>query len=161
MMRMKVSEALSERADLIRAMSAVKARAVAAARYTEGEEPSETAAALLDQHGEMAGRLESLVRRINETNLSTTLPNGMTVTAAIAHRDVLSLRRKALTEVTDAAEPGAADRYGFGQRRRAELATLTALDVKARRRDADRLAAEHRTLDHSIQEANFGTELGD
>jgi len=155
----KVSEALAERADVVRRMGEVKSRAVRCARYQEGEEPQESAIQLLDRYLALARRLRELTVRLNTTNLSTVLPNGISVTAAIARRDVLSVTRKTVSEVADAAGPES-DRYGFG-RRRSELASKTDLNVPDLRRQADDLAREFRELDNMIQASNFSTDLAE
>lgn len=154
---MKVSEALAERADVVRRMGEVKSRATRCARYQEGEEPQESALVLLERYLGLAKRLQVLTTQLNVTNLSTVLPNGMTVTAAIARRDVLSVTRKAVTEIADAAGPES-DRYGFG-RRRSELASKTDLRIPDLRQQADDLAREYQELDNMIQASNFATDL--
>jgi hypothetical protein len=44
---------------------------VANARFQEGEEPAEDAAALLVEAGAVLDELEELIRRINQTNAAT------------------------------------------------------------------------------------------
>ncbi|MBS2533193.1 DIP1984 family protein [Catenulispora sp. NF23] len=74
---MKLAEALALRADAARRIEQLKARIVANARYQEGEEPSEDAAALLSETGAVLDEFESLVRRINRTNAAAVLgPDG-------------------------------------------------------------------------------------
>jgi hypothetical protein len=64
----KLAEALSLRADATRRVEQLRARIVANARFQEGEEPTEDAAALLGEAGAVLDELEDLIRRINRTN---------------------------------------------------------------------------------------------
>lgn len=100
---MKLAEALALRSDAQKRLAQLQGRAVAAARYQEGEEPPEQAGALLVDARSVTEEIEALVRRINRTNASTELEPGVTITDAIAERDALALRRKLVTAVADAA----------------------------------------------------------
>src|SRR5579884_3989973 len=100
---MKLAEALALRSDAQKRLAQLQARAVGAARYQEGEEPPELAADLLAAARAVTEEIEALVRHINRTNASTELEPGLTITDAIAQRDVLALRRKLVTAVADAA----------------------------------------------------------
>lgn len=68
---MKLAEALSLRADATRRVEQLRTRIVANARFQEGEEPTEDAAALLAEAGAVLDELEGLIRRINRTNAVT------------------------------------------------------------------------------------------
>lgn len=89
---MKLAEALAERADATRRIEQLRARIQSNARYQEGEEPSEDAAALLAEVTQVAERLELLIRRINRTNTAAQVGQGSSITDALARRDVLRLR---------------------------------------------------------------------
>ncbi|WP_218683388.1 DIP1984 family protein, partial [Microbacterium sp. BF1] len=65
---MKLAEALTARADLQRRIEQLRARIVANARYQEGEEPAEDAAALIVEADAALTQLRDLIRRINATN---------------------------------------------------------------------------------------------
>jgi hypothetical protein len=67
----KLAEALSLRADATRRVEQLRTRIVANARFQEGEEPTEDAAALLAEAGAVLDELEGLIRRINRTNAVT------------------------------------------------------------------------------------------
>lgn len=161
---MKLAEALAERADGQKRLEQLRARAQASARYQEGEEPAEDAKALLAEADAIIVRLEELIRRINRTNASNELEPGLSITDAIARRDVLRLRRGLYAGVADAAagQQGAGDPYMHVMRQmRSELRYLTAVDVPALRRTVDEVAKEHRELDTRIQQANWEVELAD
>src|SRR5262245_30135911 len=100
---MKLAEALALRADAQKRFEQLRVRAQASARYQEGEEPAEDAAALLQEAADVLRELEDLIRRINRTNAMTSLDDGVTLTDAIARRDVLRLRHALLSSVADAA----------------------------------------------------------
>lgn len=157
---MKLAEALALRSDAQKRLAQLQARAVASARYQEGEDPPERAEELLTEARAVTDEIEGLVRRINRTNASTQLEPGLTVTDAIAQRDALALRRKLVTAVADAAA-GHDERRGWGRQLRSELRQLTDLPVGELRREADDIARRYRELDVRVQEANWATELVD
>ncbi|SBN61802.1 hypothetical protein GA0004736_0693 [Curtobacterium sp. 9128] len=152
---MQLAEALIERADLQKRIEQLRARIAGNARYQEGEEPDEDAAALLVEAESAIDALESLVARINATNSATVLPDGTTVTTLLARRDALRLRHALVT--------GAADATGGGSYRqmRSELRTFAALPTAELRSRADALAKELRELDATIQRTNWEVALAD
>lgn len=158
---MKLAEALALRSDAQKRLAQVQARAVAVARYQEGEEPAENAVELIAEARAIADEIEGLVRRINRTNAATELEAGLTITDAIAQRDGLAARRTLVTAVADAAAGRHGDRHGWGRQLRSELRELTDVPVAELRREADDLARRYRQLDVRLQEANWATELAD
>jgi hypothetical protein len=100
---MKLAGALALRADAQKRLAQLQSRTVSSARYQEGEEPIERSTELLADARATTDEIESLIRRINRTNAATELEPGLTVTDAVARRDVLALRRKLVTSVADAA----------------------------------------------------------
>ncbi|BBX59019.1 hypothetical protein MSHO_43640 [Mycobacterium shottsii] len=100
---MKLAEALSLRANAARRVEQLRTRIVGNARYQEGEEPAEDAAALLAEAGETLDEYETLIRRINRTNAATAIGADGTLTDALARRDALRLRHYVLTAAADAA----------------------------------------------------------
>ena len=153
---MKLAEALALRADAQKRFEQLRVRAQASARYQEGEEPAEDAAALLQEAEEVLRELEDLIRRINRTNAMTSLDDGVTVTDAIARRDVLRLRHALLSSVADAASGRAG---GMPRQLRSELRQVAAVSVADLRADADAAAKEHRELDTRIQQRNWEVDL--
>jgi len=158
---MKLAEALLLRADRKRAHDQLRARAQSAARFQEGEPPAEAAADLLARADRALGQLETLIRQINLTNAITKLPSERTMTAALAERDVLTLRHALYTAVADAASGSRAPGlHGPMERQmRSELRYVTDLPVAQLRQTADQIAERRRLLDAEIQEANWATEL--
>lgn len=150
---MKLAEALAQRADIAARLGQLKQRAQRSARHQEGETPAEDAGELLAEHGRLADDLEGLIRRINATNLATELEPGVTVTDALARRDVLRLRHRMHADLADAGG-SSQDRFT-----RTELRSVAAVDVRELRSVADELAREYRMLDTRIQQVNWTVEL--
>ena len=86
------------------------------------------------------------------------MPDGRTVTDALAERDVLRLRYSMLKLSADAAS-GASQQAGYIRATRSELRYLRALDVKSLRQQASDVARRARELDAQIQHVNWTTEL--
>lgn len=152
---MKIAEALTARADLQRRIEQLRARIIANARYQEGEEPAEDAAALLGEADADLARLRELIRRINATNARLDLGAEGTMTDALAARDVLRLQHSLLA---DAAAAASGSNQGMRQMR-SELRQIAALPVAQLREAADRVAQELRELDNRIQQANWTHDL--
>ena len=153
---MKIAEALTARADLQRRIEQLRARITANARYQEGEEPAEDAAALLVQADADLLLLRDLIGRINATNSRLDLGADGTMTDALAARDVLRLQHSLLADAAAAAS-GANDQ--FLRQMRSELRQISALPVAELRSRADAVAQELRELDNRIQQANWLHDL--
>lgn len=153
---MKLAEALSLRADATRRVEQLRTRIVANARFQEGEEPTEDAAALLAEAGAVLNELENLIRRINKTNAATQIGPEGTITDALARRDVLRVRHSVVTAAADAAAG-----RGGGRQLRSELKMLSALPVAQLRSQSDDLARQIREVDVSIQKSNWEFDLMD
>jgi len=174
---MKLAEALAIRSDASKRYEQLRSRAQANARYQEGEPPAENAGELLAEADRVLAELEDLIRRINRTNAATMLaltppPHAaltppphpmldeqMTLTDAIARRDVLRWRHALYSSVADAASGGSGP--GMVRQMRSELRYVSAVTVSELRTAADEAAKQHRELDVRIQQANWETELMD
>lgn len=160
---MLLAEALQERAAMQRKMSDLVKRAEAVALYQEGDRAPEDVNALLAEHAEVADKLSDLVVRINVTNLTAfTRPladGGESLTHALARRDAMDQRLKALASVTSVASMDEGNHRYYRRSTRSELRDVTELDVKARRAEIDALSKTRRELDTEIQKANWNTEL--
>ena len=88
---MKLSEALSLRADLQRKIGQLKRRLCSCVKVQEGNDPIEDPVELRKELDRCFEQLEELVYRINYTNLVTER-NGVSITKMIAQRDTLTLR---------------------------------------------------------------------
>lgn len=152
---MRLAEALSARAELQRRIEQLRARIGDNARFQEGEEPAENAAALLTEADAALDELRGLIGRINATNIRVAVGEG-TMTDALATRDVLRLRHSLLADAANAAS-GAGQ--GYMRQMRSELRQFPALPVGELRTRADEVARELRELDSRIQQANWSSEL--
>jgi hypothetical protein len=119
----------------------------------EGDSPPEDPAPLLAEFDQVADELERLIGSINATNSVTRLESGVTLTDALARRDVLGWRHSALKAVADATAQQQA-RYS-----RSEIRLVRTFDVGGVRRRMDELARERRQLDTEIQAANWTSDL--
>lgn len=152
---MKLGEALARRTELQGHLDELRSRLRASALVQEGDSPPEDPKQLLDELESDAGELEALIASINRTNTATELRVGMTLTDALARRDVLALRQGALKSAAQAATEQES-RYS-----RSEIRMVRTFDVAAARKRADELARERRELDAEIQAANWTVELID
>lgn len=150
---MKLAEALTSRADAQKRLQQVRQRIALSARHQEGESPPEDPRELLEEVDRVAADLERLIRSINKTNAQIEFEPGMTMTDALARRDVLALRRAIVAEAAQHASVRQ-DRYS-----KSEVKFVTSLDVKALHRQADEVAKEYRELDAQIQAKNWEAEL--
>lgn len=155
---MKLAEALALRSDAQKRLEQLRSRAMDAARYQEGEPPVEDAGVLHAEAQAVVDEIEDLVRRINRTNAVTELEPGQTITDAIARRDALAAKHKLAANLADAAS-GRGSGHGWVRQLRSELRYVTDLEVPTLRREADRIARDHRDLDTKLQAANWATEL--
>lgn len=151
---MKLAEALLERSDLHKRVDTLRARVIANASYQEGEEPAESAQALLDECARTLHQLEGLIARINLTNATAVAPDGRTLTEVLAARETLRAEHSLLTQAADAA---GGDR--IPRQLRSELRQLSALDVPALRARADAIAVQLREADGLIQRLNWEVDL--
>jgi hypothetical protein len=103
---MKIAEALVLRANYQKRLEQLKFRLIRNAKVQEGDEPAENPVRLLDELEDVATRLAEVIRRINRTNSAATLQNGVTLSDALATRDVLLKRRGVYAELANAAAIG-------------------------------------------------------
>lgn len=152
---MKLAEALLLRADLQKKIASLRERVVANAVVQENEAPHEDPNALLDEAVDVLKQLEELVARIHRTNLTAQLPDGRTLTAAIARRDRLTQQHSLLTTALAGCrkEP---DRYSVR-----EIKWVATMKVSKLQKQSDDLAKKLRELNARIQETNWQAELAD
>lgn len=151
-MRMKLANALTERAELQTKVRQLESRLMNNAQVQEGERPAEDPAALLAELEASYAALEDLIARINLTN-SATLSGGKSLTALLARRDCLAGKIGVLRSFCDAAS-ALVTRRTIG-----EIRIKSTVDVAALQKQIDALSKELRELDAAIQEKNWTTEL--
>jgi hypothetical protein len=150
---MKLAEALSIRKDLQTRISDLSARLRNNVRIQEGDEPAEDPKDLFKELDSCLKQLEEYIYRINLTNMRT-MSGEKTLTQLMAERDVLTKRVGVLQDVFNQAASSSSERYS-----RSEIKYMTTIDVKAMRKQIDKLSAQLRKLDIEIQSINFSTEL--
>ena len=150
---MKLSEALILRADYQKRLGQFKERIVNNVKVQEGDTPAESVSSLLEQAEQLASDYKTLIQQINKTNLYTEFAAGMTLTDALAERDVLALRRNLYQELVNTASVRQ-ERYT-----RSEVKFEVTVNIGDMQRQVDQLAKAYRELDMKIQEANWRTEL--
>lgn len=150
---MKLAEALIERGDIQKRLAQLQDRLNRSSWAQEGEQPHEDPAKLRREIAALVAQLQTLIFKINQANISTRLPSGITLTEALAARDAMTLHQNILRSVADAASERV-DRYG-----RAEIRRVPTVDVAQLREEVDALAKQRREIDVAIQAANWATEL--
>ena len=150
---MRLAEALIERKNIKNNIDNLRKRLEKVAKVQEGDSPSEDPIELLRAIEANLGELESIIVKINKTNLSATLQDNKTLMEGIARRDVLALRRSILEDLAREATPSR-DRFT-----RTEIKFIPTVDVGKIRKEVDRAAKEYRELDAKIQAKNWEVEL--
>ena len=152
---MKLAEALVLRADLRKRLEQLKERIKLSAMVQDGEQPPEDPQELMAEARRALGEMTTLLQRINRTNLAATLPDGRSLTQALAERDEHTLHYALLEATAEAATPKV-DRMG-----RAEIRKIPTVKVAEIRREMDEIARKRRELDVQIQTVNWSVELLD
>jgi hypothetical protein len=150
---MKLAEALILRADYQKRIEQIKQRLTRNAKIQEGDEPAETPANLIKELERISKELLRLIQRINATNSAVKLEKGLTISDAIAVRDVLRLKHTIYRDLAEAATV-THDRYT-----KSEVKYRSTVNVSEIQKQADELAKEHREIDAKIQEANWCEDL--
>lgn len=150
---MKLAEALILRADLQKRIEQLRPRLMRNAKVQEGDRPAEEPNALIEQLEQAAAQLTGLIRQINRTNAATELEAGVTLSDALAERDVLKLKHSLYSSLANEATV-TQSRYT-----KSEVKFSSTVDVAAIQARADELARTQRELDTRIQAANWLVEL--
>jgi len=149
---MKLAEALSIRKDLQTRISQLSARLASNVKVQEGDEPAEDPKELFKELDSCLKQLEEYIYRINLTNMRT-MSGEKTLTQLMAERDVLTKRVEVMQNVFNQAS-STNERYS-----RSEIKFVTTIDIKALRKQIDKLSSQLRQLDIEIQSINFATVL--
>jgi hypothetical protein len=124
----------------------------------EGDRPGEDPLALLAEIDALLEVLMDWIRRINRTNAATEFEPRVSISDALASRDILATRQKVYRELAAEAASTGQDRYRWT---RAEIKFESTVDVAEIQRKADALAVEYRELDTRMQALNWEVELLD
>ena len=150
---MKLAEALMERKAIKCKMEELKKRIYQNAQIQEGDSSIENPKELMQELKEEIEKFEQLVIKINITNMTAKLSNGMTLMEAIVKKDMLNYNHMVHINLADNATPSSA-RYS-----NREIKSIPNVDINEIRKKADEIAKEYRMLDCKIQEANWMVEL--
>jgi hypothetical protein len=150
---MKLAEALILRADYQKRMDQLEFRLSRSARVQEGDKPAEDPQMLLAELEKVTDELEHLIQSINRTNSANELADGMTITDALATRDLLRAKHEIYRDLASTAS------VTFSRVSRSEIKFRSTVDVAEIQKRADELAVAHRELDTRIQEANWRLKL--
>jgi hypothetical protein len=150
---MKLAEALLLRADLQKKLASLRERVVANAVIQEGDTPHEDPNKLMAEAFGAMDELEDLVSRINKTNAHAKLPDGRTITQAIARRDTL-IAQHALVTAAIAGARKEPDRYGVR-----EIKWVATIKVAKLQKQSEDLAKKIRELNALIQATNWKADL--
>jgi hypothetical protein len=151
---MKLAEALVLRADTQKKLESLRQRIGRNAIVQEGNLPHEDPNDLLRESFGVLQQLQDLIRRINATNAASRLPDGRTITEAIAQRDELTQQHSLLQHAISSSvrDP---DRYSMS-----EIKWVACIDVRTLQKQSDDIARHIRELNLLIQETNWKTDLG-
>lgn len=152
---MKLAQALIARADCQQRISQLKERLIASSKVQEGDNPPEPPESLLAEVDRLTEALEDLIRRINRTNSQTIFSGDLTLSDALATRDILQMRQSINRHV---ARAGIVEQNRYS---RSEIRFVSTVDIKELLKQADEISKRHRELDADIQEANWTTDLLD
>ncbi len=150
---MKLAEALLLRSDMQKKLASLRERVGQNVKVQDGDAPAEDPAALMAAADGLLDDLERLVVRINVTNLSYKLPDGRTITEAIARRDKLAARH-ALVSAAIVATRAEETRYSVR-----EIKWVVVVNVAGLQARLDDLARQLRELNGQLQQANWAAEV--
>jgi hypothetical protein len=150
---MKLAQALLLRGDVQKKIASLRERISRNVLVQEGNSPNEDPNQLIQEASSTIDELEKLVTSINAANLTNKLPDGRTLTEAMARRDSL-VQRHALLQAAIAATQKEPDRYSVR-----EIKWASAIDVARLQKQSEDLARQIRELNGSIQETNWKIEL--
>ena len=150
---MKIAEALLLRADMQKKLASLRERIGQNAVVQQGDAPHEDPSKLIEEAFSVLKELEALVFGINRANLKNTLPDGRSLTQAIAHRDTLAARHS-LIQHAIAHTQKEPDRYSM-----TEIKWVATLKVANLQKQTEDLAKKIRELNAAVQEANWKAEL--
>jgi hypothetical protein len=150
---MKLAEALLLRADMQKKLASLRDRVGNNAVVQNGDEPHENPAKLIEEAFAVMNELESLVFRINRANLTNKLPDGRSLSEAIAHRDTLVAQHALIQHGIENSQKKP-DRYSM-----AEIKWVATLKVANLQKQLEGLAKKIRELNAAIQETNWKAEL--
>jgi len=149
----KLAEALLLRADMQKKLASLRERVARNAVVQDGEKPHEDPNTLIKEAIGLLRDMEKLVAKINKANLSHKLPDGRTLTEAIAMRDML-VQQHSLLQAAIAGSTKEPDRYSAR-----EIKWVATVEVAKLQKQSEDLAKKIREVNGAIQQTNWKVEL--
>jgi DNA repair exonuclease SbcCD ATPase subunit len=150
---MKLAEALIERKSLTEKIAKLRQRLDENVLVQEGDRPAEQPESLMQELNEAIDQLETLIKRINATNIQARLSDGTSVADAVVRRDMIRLRREAIEQAANSASLRQS-RYS-----RSEVRLVPTVNSAELHDQVDSLSRAWRELDAQIQAINWMTDL--
>lgn len=150
---MKLAEALILRTDLKKKIESLNDRIQNNIKVQDGEQPSENPYDLIEDLNENLIKQADIIKRINKTNNTTDLEDGVKLSDALTERDMLREKVEYLTAIANEATVKF-DRYS-----KSEIRFVSVMDVKDLQKKIDLTSKELRELDIKIQGMNWITDL--
>ena len=151
---MKLAEGLLLRSDMQKKLLSLRERISQNVRVQDGDSSAEDPNKLLAEAVGVLIEMEGMIFRINEANLVHKLPDGRSLTEAIARRDTLA-QHHSLLQSTIAATRKEEDRYSMR-----EIKWVATVDVAKLQKQSEDLSVTIRELNARIQETNWKAEIG-
>ncbi|HEX2622789.1 MAG TPA: DIP1984 family protein [Phototrophicaceae bacterium] len=150
---MKLAEALINRADAQKRIQQLRERLLRVIRVQEGDTPPEDPQELRTELTRTLAELNRLVKAINRTNTATPFEGGITLTDALANREILETERDILNSMVKAATE---QRFMYS---RSEIRYVTTFNIAEYQARIDELSKQFRILDSAIQLLNWQIDL--
>ena len=150
---MKLAEALILRSDCEKRLAQLRDRFDRSVKVQEGEEPPENPLELLAELNAITNELVDLIKRINQTNSQTNLEDGLSISDALAERDVIMKKRNLYEYIISQAA------YQQNRYSSSEIKYVSTVNVQQMQREMDLMSRQYRELDTKIQQANWNIEL--
>lgn len=150
---MKLAEALLQRKACQSRIEVLRTNLLRYAKVQEGEITPENPKDIAKDIDITLEELYGYISRINRTNSETAFDEKLSISDALAYRDVLEKKYKIIRHLIETATE-LTNRYS-----KQEIKILSNIDVPAFEKRANEIAKEFRELDIKIQEKNWLVDL--
>ncbi|MBC8171414.1 MAG: DIP1984 family protein, partial [Anaerolineae bacterium] len=140
-------------ADAQKRIQQLRERLIRVVRVQEGDKPAEDPQELRAELARTLDEYNHLVKAINRTNAATPFSPGITLTDALANREVLGMERDILYSMVQAATE---QRFMYS---RTEIRYVTTFSIHEYQKRIDDLAKLFREMDSAIQALNWQVDL--
>lgn len=154
---MKLAEALMERAANKKLLIELASRMEDYAVYEENTTPPHDFVETATRFEMLSNRQIALITAINLTNTLVMLPNGMTMTEALALREMMHYKSKVYANVFNETQNNS--RGMFARRTKDEIRYVPSFDLPNATKQRDEIAVAIRKLEVDIQALNWTADL--